>query len=94
MHIVMQLSCKKCGYTWQYAGNKHRTSCSKCRTSITLSGIDKTIQEVEKVLNTKRQYRLTRKTIDSHAWTKAYGWSNSNKEDIIFKANDEGILSL
>jgi hypothetical protein len=33
---MQQLVCKKCGYAWQYAGNKHRTSCSKCKTSITV----------------------------------------------------------
>ena len=32
----MHLVCKKCMHEWEYTGTKHRTSCSKCKTSITL----------------------------------------------------------
>ena len=45
----MQIVCKKCGYTWEYAGNKLRTSCSKCKTSVTIpkSRLDESDEETK-----------------------------------------------
>lgn len=90
----MEIVCKKCGYKWNYKGKAKRISCSKCKTSITIALQNPGPLPPMPPLIKIKQFRLTRKTIKSHAWTQAYGWSNSNDEDIIFKANEEGILSL
>lgn len=35
---MQKLVCKRCKHQWEYAGDKHRTSCPKCKTSITILG--------------------------------------------------------
>lgn len=93
--IGMLIKCKKCGYEWNYKGKAKRISCSKCKTSITIASQNPgPLPPLSPPLIKIKQFRLTRKTIKSHAWSKAYGWSNSNDEDIIFKANEDGVLSL
>lgn len=66
----MKLVCKKCAYRWEYTGNKHRTSCSRCKTSVTLqqqhwqqpqpqqplSGDEQVRQHTERALNHKQVY--------------------------------------
>lgn len=98
--IIMQLSCTKCGYVWNYSGNKHRTSCSKCRTSITIvkhANAIYTIQErqpLSKPLDNKT-IRLYVKLIDSLAFTRAKSWAKTNGQDYIeLKTDDNGDASL
>lgn len=99
----MQLVCKKCGYAWQYAGNKHRTSCSKCKTSITIKSQPQIVDGSKKHLITASHHTtLTNHSIqipiellNSLAFNRAIQWAKTNGEDYItLKANSEGILSL
>lgn len=55
----MQIVCKKCGYAWQYAGTKRRTSCSKCKTSITIRPQPKTVDGSKKLLITTSHNQQT-----------------------------------
>lgn len=100
----MQIRCKKCKYAWEYAGNKHRTSCPKCKTSVTLSTISSMVHVSTGVIEGEPVYRVTShltevklplKLLDSIAFAKAKAWAKTNGQDYIeLKPNSEGVLSL
>lgn len=99
-HANTALTCTRCGYKWNYTGTKHRTSCSKCRTSITIvkrNNAIYTIQErqpLRKPMDAKT-IRLYLKLIDSLAFSRAKSWAKTNGQDYIeLKTDDNGQASL
>lgn len=84
-------------YEWNYTGNKHRTSCSKCKTSITLSGDEQVRQQIETVLNHKQVYMPIGMAVQLNKFMLArlIGIAKSNgDESIKFNLNNDGVLSL
>jgi len=88
---MQEIICKKCGYAWQYAGTKRRTSCSKCKTSITLPAVNVYRVPIALPVN---NISLPLKLLDSLAFERAKAWAKTNGEDIKLKTDDKGILSL
>ena len=86
----MEVKCNKCGYLWEYKGDKRRISCSKCKTSIIIPGRP-FVGSKPKITS----YKLGLKVVDSLAFNRAKAWCKTNGDDYItLKADSEGILSL
>lgn len=95
----MHLVCKRCKHEWEYAGDKHRTSCPKCKTSITVK--NPYVKEPETrtfyrpITITQNTHRLTLELLDSIKFSRAKSWAKTNGQDYIeLKVNSEGVLSL
>lgn len=83
---MQEVSCRKCGYTWQTKSTARRISCSKCKTSITLSIKSNTISPI---------LRLPLKVVESAAFSKIRLWAKSNGEQYLeLRGDKDGVLSL
>jgi hypothetical protein len=58
-----QLVCKNCGYAWQYKGDKKRTSCSKCKTSITIIPPNTVDEQLKQIIDDKKAKDVNMKVI-------------------------------
>src|SRR5512134_3293758 len=94
---MQEIVCKKCGYAWKYAGTKARTSCSKCKTSVTLSAVDKVIQEINKTLNqspslmTEVQFPLSLWK-DARLAQRFMALKSTGESSIILKVDSQKVL--
>jgi hypothetical protein len=103
----LSLVCSKCGHKWYYKGNKHRISCSKCKTSITLQNpyvkqpetrtvnVPETHTVNVPITITQKTFPLTLELLDSIKFSRAKAWAKTNGQDRIeLIVNSEGVLSL
>jgi len=92
---MQEIVCKKCQYAWKYAGDKHRTSCPRCKTSVTLRRHYSTYPVTETVpvvpTDFKFPYRLWK---DARFIQRMQNLPSMGEDHITLKTDINGVLSL
>lgn len=85
---IMEMHCKRCGYSWSSKSIKHRICCPGCKTSLTQRNIVRNVHDTEVYFPVA--------LLDKHHWTKAVGWAKSNQEPFIKMSFEKGseVLTL
>lgn len=96
----MHLVCNRCNHYWQYAGDKHRTSCPKCKTSITVHQHQLVPQQQQQQDHDLTNHVIKEVKMPKSLWKdvrlsqRFMALDNMGEKWVMLKVDSEGILSL